>query len=810
MKQMQEEPIQGHKPKISICMPIYNASLYLGECIDSILSQTFTDFEVLVVDDGSTDNSLEIMQFYNDPRIKIIKNEHNYISSLNILLEKAVGKYIARMDADDIMIPDRLQIQYDYMETHPDADALGGGLCFYGNENDTFIPPILNDAYQLKDLLTRNILPNPTMMVRNEFLHKHQIRYEHDYIYAEDYRFWARLIHAGARIFCINHIFIKYRNSKTQITNTHREAMWDASIKVKEDITDWLTENEKKSYTPPIVKPSKKKLTVIIPFLNENEEVEKTVSSIRDTVGEEVEIFVINDQSTDGYPYQKKLQPFHVYYFYNDKRKGVAASRDFGISQCLTPYFILLDAHMRFYDNKWAREIVRILVSNGRQLLCCQTKVLKKDEEGIVHEEDNQCATSFGAYLPLSKSAMFLNVEWNREERYPHNSTEPIAVVLGAGYAASTRYWKHLKGLEGLLSYGSDEAYISLKVWLEGGQCTLLKNIIIGHIYRTVAPYPIHSVTTVYNQLIIADTILPPAMRYWTYAIACSMNKWVFFKAYKMIMKAKKDIISLQTYYERIFTKSFNEILPLHRYCTQANTKHLIERNLLLPQILDWIASRKIEDSGIINGKAGIIIWLLHYESYSGKDLTRLWNKLLNEIKESILQQKLPYNFKYGLCGIGWMLIYIARNRFILEDPSPFLSYIDKAIQQLSISAIEDNSLDTGIGGILCYIVERIQYIAEYSSNIHFSETYIKDLQEKASRILQSSEDKAICFYAFQFIDIINNGCNGHWEPKINNWLEFPMQIPQESIFWKIGLRDGVSGYTLASMLLEKHINHHN
>lgn len=111
---------------ISVCMSMYNVAPYVGECIDSILAQTFEDFELLIVDDGSDDDSAAIVRSYTDKRIKLIEREHDYIASLNYLLSHATGKYIARMDADDIMLPNRLERQFTYMETHPGVDILGG------------------------------------------------------------------------------------------------------------------------------------------------------------------------------------------------------------------------------------------------------------------------------------------------------------------------------------------------------------------------------------------------------------------------------------------------------------------------------------------------------------------------------------------------------------------------------------------------------------------------------------------------------------------------------------------------------------
>jgi glycosyltransferase involved in cell wall biosynthesis len=113
-------------PVMTVLMPVYNAELFLREAMDSILHQTFTDFEFLIIDDGSTDASVDIIKSYSDPRIRFIKNERNLGISLTLNkgIELAKAELIARMDADDISYPDRLQKQYDYMIAHPDCGML--------------------------------------------------------------------------------------------------------------------------------------------------------------------------------------------------------------------------------------------------------------------------------------------------------------------------------------------------------------------------------------------------------------------------------------------------------------------------------------------------------------------------------------------------------------------------------------------------------------------------------------------------------------------------------------------------------------
>ena len=115
------------KPQISVTMPVYNAEEYLQEAMEGILNQSFTDFEFLIIDDASIDNSPEIIQGFDDKRIKLIRNEKNIglPESLNKVLKQARGEYIANQDADDISLPNRFTEQIAYFEAHPEVALLG-------------------------------------------------------------------------------------------------------------------------------------------------------------------------------------------------------------------------------------------------------------------------------------------------------------------------------------------------------------------------------------------------------------------------------------------------------------------------------------------------------------------------------------------------------------------------------------------------------------------------------------------------------------------------------------------------------------
>lgn len=212
-------------PKVSVLMPAYNAEKYISEAIDSILNQTFEDFEFIIINDGSTDRTKEIILEYGDPRIVLLENEKNsgIVVTLNKGLDVAKGEYIARMDADDIAVPERLQIQVIYMDKHPEIGVLGTGLKKFGdeiNEEKRFFsqkPDILK-----AELLFATCIAHPTVVMRKDVLDAFHIRYEIDYAGAEDFLMWWRLSQK-TQIATLPDILLNYRIHKSQITHDKGE-----------------------------------------------------------------------------------------------------------------------------------------------------------------------------------------------------------------------------------------------------------------------------------------------------------------------------------------------------------------------------------------------------------------------------------------------------------------------------------------------------------------------------------------------------------------------------------------------------------
>lgn len=182
------------KPFVSVLMSVYNAERYLEEAIQSVLAQTYENFEFIIVDDGSEDGSLAIINQIKDKRIRLIVNEKNkgLIYSLNKGLDAAVGKYIIRMDADDISDPERFDTQIRYMEKHPEIGISGTAYQSFG-EGLSFKTRILesNPLQNKADLMFYPVLAHPSVIMRKSVLDENNLRYREEFKNAEDYGLWV-------------------------------------------------------------------------------------------------------------------------------------------------------------------------------------------------------------------------------------------------------------------------------------------------------------------------------------------------------------------------------------------------------------------------------------------------------------------------------------------------------------------------------------------------------------------------------------------------------------------------------------------
>lgn len=205
---------------VTVILPVFNMSKYVGDAIQSILHQSYSDFEFIIVDDASTDATLNQIHLWEDKRIKVIRNEGNIgnYQSRNKALSIAKGKYIAVMDADDIALPDRLEKQVAYLENNSDVLAVGSDFVFTAGDVKKDIP-LTYEAIKLA-LLEKNCFLHPSLMIRRDVIQ--QIGgYNEKYIYSSDYDLVCRLALKGKMENLQDKLMI-YRWHESQISQLHR------------------------------------------------------------------------------------------------------------------------------------------------------------------------------------------------------------------------------------------------------------------------------------------------------------------------------------------------------------------------------------------------------------------------------------------------------------------------------------------------------------------------------------------------------------------------------------------------------------
>lgn len=227
-------------PAVSVMMCAYNAEQYMREAIDSVLQQTFTDFEFVIVDDGSTDNTIKIIQEYKDLRIRLIRGKHDYIRSLNLGMRHCRADLVARMDADDRMMPDRLKKQLAVMQDNPDLAACFSWAEKFGAAEGIHgfgVRERVDNAFFW--LLTGNYLTHPSVVLRKSFLQEQRLHYKR-YPYAEDYKLWTDITQRGGSIYVIPEPLIQYRVGNSQVSSQHNAEQNETKLLIQQEIIEEL------------------------------------------------------------------------------------------------------------------------------------------------------------------------------------------------------------------------------------------------------------------------------------------------------------------------------------------------------------------------------------------------------------------------------------------------------------------------------------------------------------------------------------------------------------------------------------------
>lgn len=214
------------QPSVTVLLPVYNGEAYLHDAVESIISQDFTDFELLIVDDGSTDDSPRIIAGFADARIRVLKNPRRLKLSgaLNRGIQEARGELIARMDADDIALPARLRRQVEFMNRHPEIGLCGAGVEKFGQGSSSIMNyPESHDqirAYALFDCP----FAHPTVVFRRQLFLNNRLMFDAGYYPTEDYELWARAMELFP---CYNlpEVLLRYRVHAQSMTGADWEEM---------------------------------------------------------------------------------------------------------------------------------------------------------------------------------------------------------------------------------------------------------------------------------------------------------------------------------------------------------------------------------------------------------------------------------------------------------------------------------------------------------------------------------------------------------------------------------------------------------
>ena len=232
--------------KVTVLMPVFNCESFLKSAIDSVLNQSFCDYEFLIINDGSNDNSGDIILSYNDSRINYIKNETNLelISTLNKGIDIAKGKYIIRMDADDVSLPERIEKLVKFMDANPEVALCGSWFQTFGKQKQVIKYATNNDDIRVR-MLHQTQFCHPSVILRKDVLKQNNYLFNLDFIHAEDYELFVR-ISEKHKVANIPEVLLNYRTHKTSVSfqnenvqNEHTKVIISTQFKkLKKDFND--------------------------------------------------------------------------------------------------------------------------------------------------------------------------------------------------------------------------------------------------------------------------------------------------------------------------------------------------------------------------------------------------------------------------------------------------------------------------------------------------------------------------------------------------------------------------------------------
>lgn len=255
-------------------------------------------------------------------------------------------------------------------------------------------------------------------------------------------------------------------------------------------------------------KDSLSNLSIVIAFKNEKQEVYNTLKSlVLHLYYKNTPIILIDDCSNDKYDYVNIAKAFNAEYYKSNIPLGSAGGKMLGVSKVKTKYFCLFDAHMRMYNNDWDLELLHYLENNPNNIYTSNSVIMTKvgNTDNIINENLINRNKTFGAFARVDKGWEY-HARWCNKFISETDDLGLVPLVLGAVYATSKEHWDYIHGFEGLEIYGIEEPLMSIKTFLTGNYCYLIKDFYVGHLYRKSGeqPFTITPTHVDANQLTVA------------------------------------------------------------------------------------------------------------------------------------------------------------------------------------------------------------------------------------------------------------------------------------------------------------------
>ncbi|MGE3549661.1 MAG: glycosyltransferase [Geobacter sp.] len=393
-------------PRVSVIMSVYNGEKHVLGAMQSILHQTYSDFEFIIIDDASTDNTAVILDDVDDPRVRVFRNQSNIglTRSLNKALKHSRGEFVARMDADDFSVPHRFETQVTYLEKNKSIAVVGSS--YYMTDDDGVIKQlvdVITDAEAIKDdLIRQNWFGHGSVMMRKNCLESVG-GYDEDFVYAQDYDLFLRL----SEKFVVGNIsdpLYFWRKSLSGISQQKEQE--------QKYFADWARKKAFYRRSSANIQELTPLVSVIVPTYNRPDMLKGAIQSILDQTFLDFEIIAVNDAGQDVSSVVRAFNSPKIFYHSHETNKGLAASRNTGIRTARGKYIAYLDDDDIFYPEHLAT-LVNFLQKNGESVAYTDAyrahQYRQEDGTYVVTERDVPYSFDFnfkdilvGNYIPVT------------------------------------------------------------------------------------------------------------------------------------------------------------------------------------------------------------------------------------------------------------------------------------------------------------------------------------------------------------------------------------------------------------------------